>query len=62
LLGRKASVRIESLGDLRPRHLRREERDPWYLSRLLRLDGERRGYRPGQRGQQEAAAVHHSIT
>jgi hypothetical protein len=61
-LGRQASVRIASLGYLRPRHLRREERDPWYLSRLLRLAGERRRKSPGQRGQQEAAAVHYSMT
>jgi hypothetical protein len=29
---------------------------------LLRLGGERRGERTGQRGHQEAAAVHYSIT
>jgi hypothetical protein len=29
---------------------------------LLRLSRERRGDGPSQRGQQEAAAVHHSIT
>ena len=37
-------------------------RRPSRLSRPLRLGGERRGERPSQRGQQEAAAVHYSIT
>jgi hypothetical protein len=32
------------------------------LARLLRLGGEGASERPSQRGQQEAAAVHHSIT
>ena len=32
------------------------------LPRLLRPGGERRGEGTGQRGQQEAAAVHYSIT
>jgi hypothetical protein len=32
------------------------------LGGLLRLSGERRGEGTGQRGQQELAAVHYSIT
>jgi hypothetical protein len=36
--------------------------DPGNLPRLLRLDGERSGDSTSQRGQQEATAVHHSIT
>jgi hypothetical protein len=36
--------------------------DPVHLPRLLRLAGERRGQGTGQRGQQEAAAVHYSMT
>jgi hypothetical protein len=36
--------------------------DPRDLRRLLRLHGERRSEHTGQRGQQEAAAVHHSMT
>ena len=35
-----------------------EGADHWDLPRLLRLGGERRDERTGQRGQQEAAAVH----
>jgi hypothetical protein len=34
----------------------------WNLRGLLRLGGERRGEGTGERGQQEAAAVHYSIT
>ena len=36
--------------------------DPIHPPRLLGLTGERHGEGTGQRGQQEAAAVHHSIT
>ena len=39
-----------------------EEADGWDLPRLLTLGGERRDEGPGQRGQQEAAAVHYSMT
>src|SRR5262249_36864025 len=39
-----------------------KEPDPVHLRRLLPLGRERRGERPNQRGQQEAAAVHHSST
>jgi hypothetical protein len=39
-----------------------ESADAPHLPRLLRLDDERRGERPSQRGQQEATAVHYSIT
>jgi hypothetical protein len=35
---------------------------PSDLGRLLRLGGDRPCERTGQRGQQEAAAVHYSIT
>jgi hypothetical protein len=35
-----------------------DEADPPHLPLLLRLDSERRSEDPGQRGQQEAAAVH----
>src|SRR4030095_11591185 len=35
-----------------------QEPDSEWRSRLLPLDGDRRRERPGQRGQQEAAAVH----
>jgi hypothetical protein len=38
------------------------ESDPWNLAHLLRFGGVRRGEHTGQRGQQEAAAVHHSMT
>jgi hypothetical protein len=38
------------------------ECDPRWLPRLLRAGGDWQSKRPGQRGQQEAAAVHHSIT
>jgi hypothetical protein len=52
---------------LGPSHLRNrlgggDEADVVNLPRLLCLGGERCGERPSQRGQQEAAAVHHSIT
>jgi hypothetical protein len=36
--------------------------DPWDLPRLLRSSAKRRGERTGERGQQEAAAVHYSMT
>ena len=36
--------------------------DPIYLPRPLRSSSARRGERTGQRGQQEAATVHYSIT
>jgi hypothetical protein len=36
--------------------------DAVHLSQLLRIGDDRRGERPGKRGQQEAAAVHHSMT
>jgi hypothetical protein len=39
-----------------------EPSDPGGLPRLLRLGGDRRSERTGQGGQQEAAAVHYSIT
>jgi hypothetical protein len=40
----------------------RQKPDPVDLARRLRLSRERPGEDSGQRGQQEAAAVHHSIT
>jgi hypothetical protein len=39
-----------------------EEPDPPKLLRLPRSSAERRDERPGQRGQQEAAAIHYSMT
>jgi hypothetical protein len=39
-----------------------DEPDAVDLPHCLRVGDERRGERPDQRGQQEAAAVHHSIT
>jgi hypothetical protein len=39
-----------------------EDAEPVHLPSLLRLDGARRGDGTGQRGQQEAAAVHYSMT
>jgi hypothetical protein len=39
-----------------------ERTDPVDLPRLLRGGGERHGNDPSQRGQQEAAAIHYSIT
>jgi hypothetical protein len=38
-----------------------EVTDPGHSRRSLRLGGERRGEHTGQRGQQEAAPVHHSM-
>jgi hypothetical protein len=38
------------------------EPDPVDLRRRLRLGGERRDEHTNRRGQQEAAAVHHSMT
>ena len=39
-----------------------QDADAIHLPRLLRLGGERRGERTGQRGHQKAAAVHYSMT
>jgi hypothetical protein len=53
---------LKSFGEGMARGDRRQQADPRDPRRLLRVDGERRGERTGQRGQQEAAAVHYSIT
>ena len=47
---------------LRRTWVKRKEAEPRSFPRLLRQGRERRGERTGQRGQQEAAAVHHSMT
>jgi len=49
-------------GEARCRDRRKKNRDPWPVPFGLRLGGHRRGKGTGRRGQQEAAAVHHSIT
>src|SRR5215470_13467696 len=41
---------------------RQQHPNPIDLPCWLRLGGQRRGERPSQRGQQEAATIHHSIT
>jgi hypothetical protein len=40
---------------------KKEDADPPHPRRLLSLDAERLGEGTGQRGQQEAAAVNHSM-
>jgi hypothetical protein len=51
----------ESLDEIQDRRAA-EEADPRQRVGLLRLGGERRGHGTSQRRQQEAPAVHHSIT
>jgi hypothetical protein len=57
---------LASAGNLAPsepgRPPRGEDAYDRNFASLLGLGGERRGERPGQRGQHEAAAVHYSIT
>jgi len=50
---------LKSLKQSRRWRIRRQNTDPVHLPRLLRPSAERRGERTSQRGQQEAAAVHH---
>jgi hypothetical protein len=49
---------VENAGDLRTGRCRPEKSYPDHVGRLLSVGAERCGERSGQRGQQEAAAVH----
>jgi hypothetical protein len=55
---------VERFGEMRRsgRSAGMENTDAGQLRPLLRLSGKGRGQRASQRGQQEAATVHHSIT